>query len=77
MKSKHRKWATGHDREARISDPATPFSPRWVEKRSGFQCSNLSCDASVDGAALFCPLHLWTFDNPILERAPLMFEVDA
>lgn len=76
MSGRARLWATGHDRESRVLDATTGFSVRFTERKT-FECSNLSCAAVCDGPALFCDLHLWTFDNPTLEQAPIMGRVDV
>lgn len=37
----------------------------------------VKCNAAVVDAALFCALHLWTLDNPVLRDAPIFDRVVA
>lgn len=49
--------------------PARGHVARFSVSRSTFRC--VKCGATVDSSGLFCALHLWTLDNPVLRDASI------
>ena len=49
---------------------------KFREHTGSFRCIKTGCSSMVDGCALFCALHLWTFDHPVLRDADI-FEHEA
>lgn len=62
-------WAIGATRDDVIAgnDARGHIARFSVVPRRGFVC--VKCAAPVDTCELFCRLHLWTFDNPVLRDA--------
>jgi hypothetical protein len=71
---KYRKWAVGSSRDERIDgSPARGHTAKFREHRGAFTC--FKCGAPVDDCGLFCALHLWTLDNPVLRDAEIFLSV--
>ena len=51
--------------------PARGHVAKFHQTTHTFTCVHPKCNATVDGAELFCALHLWTFDNPVLRDASI------
>ena len=68
-------WATVPSRDDYIDgQPARGHVARMSSSPlHAFRCAK--CEAPVDDVALFCALHLWTFDNPVLRDAPIFGRV--
>jgi hypothetical protein len=69
-----RAWATGGSRDEMIdgSPQRGHVARHSATPLHAFKCAK--CGAQVDDCELFCALHLWTFDNPVLRDAPILFD---
>lgn len=47
--------------------PARGHVAKFTVSTHAFRC--VKCGAKVDDCGLFCALHLWTLDNPVLRDA--------
>jgi hypothetical protein len=71
-----RNWATLSSRDEQIDGaPERAHIAKYREHRGSFQCIKTGCASPVDDCGLFCALHLWTLDNPVLRDAPIFGRV--
>jgi hypothetical protein len=76
VKAPYRAYATGNTRDDIIDgSPGRGHIAKHSAHRGGFRCIKAGCVSAVDGAELFCVLHLWTLDNPVLRDAPIFGRV--
>ena len=76
MTSPVRAWAIGGSRDDVIDgSPEHAHTPKYAASHSVMRCFSPHCGAPVSDVALFCDLHLWTFDNPILRDAEIFLSV--
>jgi hypothetical protein len=67
-----RAWAIGASRDDQIDgSPERGHVAKHVASHRVLRCVKTGCDAEVDDCGLFCGLHLWSFDNPILRDAAI------
>jgi hypothetical protein len=72
-----RPFAIGSSRDERIAgNPSGAHIARHSAKPlHAFTCVHAGCTAMVDDCGLYCALHLWTLDNPVLRDAPIFGRV--
>lgn len=68
-----RLWATGNTRDEYIdgSPARAHIAHMSAIPLHAFTCVRTGCTAKVDSVELYCALHLWTFDNPVLRDASI------
>ena len=65
-----RVWRDNPSRNAYIDgQPARSHVAKYRDSGHTMRC--VRCGAAVDGCELFCALHLWTLDNPVLRDAAI------
>jgi hypothetical protein len=71
-----RAWAIGASRDDQIDgSPARGHVAKHVASNRVMRCVKTGCDAEVDDCGLFCALHLWTLDHPVLRDAAIFGNV--
>ena len=65
-----RAWAVGTSRDDRIDgSPERGHVAKYRPSGISFRCVSPHCTSLVDSCGLYCALHLWTLDNPVLRDA--------
>ena len=71
-----RSFAIGSSRDDIIDgSPARGHVAKFRAHKGGYGCVHAGCDAPAEGVGLFCRMHLWTLDNPVLRDAPIFGRV--
>jgi hypothetical protein len=75
-KPPYRAFATGNTRDDIIDgSPARGHQAKHVASGRTMVCVHPQCVAAVSDCGLFCDMHLWTLDNPVLRDAPILGRV--